>query len=105
MLTPNQWRPTDADMLELVDGPSEIVQDRVPSLDQADEGEPAATYPDYNKRNTRVVCCRIANDAYPGERFESRDDAHSAITKRFGKILEANYVPGRAFFRVLKVKP
>jgi len=36
------------------------------------------------------VQCRIANDVYPGERYESRDAAIAATTAKHGRILEAN---------------
>ncbi len=84
--------------MELLDGPAEhAADDAIPTLDQA---EPSASYKDWNPQDTRIITCRIANDVYPGERFSSRDAALKAITERHGRVIEANYVPGRAFFRV-----
>jgi hypothetical protein len=84
--------------LEVLDGPSQSAVDYVPTLDQE---VPVASHPDWRREDTRVISCRIANDIYTkDERFESRAEAHAAITARHGRILEANYVPGRAFFRV-----
>ena len=85
--------------MELVDGPSEVAVDRVPSVN---DEVPVGTYIDWNLADTRVIVCRISNDVYPGRRFDSRADAVEAITREHGRILEANYVPGRAFFRVKK---
>ena len=82
----------------MLDGFTETAQDHVPTMDQE---APVASHPDWVRSQTRVISCRIANDLYPkDERFETRADALAAITKRHGRILEANYVPGRAFFRV-----
>lgn len=101
-MTRTVWTPADgvAGALELVDGPAAITQDHVPSVDQA---VPVATYADWRKEDTRVIACRIANDLYRDERFESREEAKATIQLRHGRILEENYVPGRAFFRVLRV--
>jgi hypothetical protein len=65
-----------------------------------DQEVPVATHRDWDPAKTRIVTCRIANDLYRDERFETRGEAVAAITRRHGRILEANYVPGRAFFRV-----
>lgn len=84
--------------LELLDGFAETHADHVPTMDQE---VPVASHPDWTAASTRVISCRIANDLYTkDERFESRSEAYAVITKRHGKIVEANYVPGRAFFRV-----
>ncbi len=93
------WSPGDGQQaaLEVLDGASELSHDHVPQMDQE---VPVASHRDWLKSQTRVVTCRIANDLYKDERFETRDEAIAAITKRHGRILEANYVPGRAFFRV-----
>jgi hypothetical protein len=95
------WRPGDGFEagMEMLDGPTETAHDFIPTLDQ---DAPVASYTDWRKEDTRIVTCRIANDVYPGERFDTREEAHRAITRRHGKILEANYTPGRAFFRVRK---
>ena len=79
------------------DGPAETTVHRVPTADQS---VPVADYPDWTVFNTRIVTCRIANDLYKDERFETRDEALAAMKVRYGRVLEANYVPGRAFFRV-----
>lgn len=85
--------------LEVLDGLTEVKPDRIPTVDQE---VPVASYADYDKSETRVVTCRIGNDVYSGERFESRDEARIATEAKHGRILEANYTPGRAFFRVRK---
>lgn len=85
--------------LELFDGPTELAVDHVPTADQTD---PVATYTDWRTEDTRVVTCTIGEAPYRGERFDTREAARHAIEARHGRILEANYVPGRAFFRVLK---
>jgi hypothetical protein len=94
------WKPEDGVLgaLEMLDAPGEYAVDRVPTVD-ADV--PLATYRDWDPKDTRIVTCRIGNDLYPrDERFESRDEAYKAVERRHGRILEANYAPGRAFFRV-----
>lgn len=98
------WKPGDGVEagLEMLDGPTELAVDHIPTVDQA---EPVASYSDWNKADTRLIVCRISNDVYPGERFESREEAVRVIGARHGRILEANYVPGRAFFRVKKGTP
>lgn len=85
------------DDLEVLDGPTETALDLVPTGDQT---EPVATYCDWNIYNTRVVCCAIGNSLYSGDRYETRDEAYKATAAKYGRIVEANYVPGRAFFRV-----
>lgn len=83
--------------LAINDEPAEVAHDFIPTLD-ADK--PVATYRDWDPANTKIIQCRIANDEYPGDRYETRDLAISETTKKHGKILEANFVPGRAFLRV-----
>jgi hypothetical protein len=98
------WKPGDGveAALEMLDGPSEVAVDVVPSMDAQ---QPVATYRVWRKEDTKVVSCRIANDLYlRDERFESREEAHRAISVRYGRILEQNFVPGRAFFRVMRSK-
>jgi hypothetical protein len=97
------WTPADGvqGALELLDGPSEVSTDHVPTLDQE---SPGASSSDWKREDTRVIVCRIANDLYPGVRYESRDEAQRAVARDHGRILEANYVPGRAFYRVLKAR-
>jgi hypothetical protein len=93
------WRPQDGvqGALELLDGPTEQAVDHVPTADQE---VPVASYADWTKEDTRIVTYRISNDLYPGIRVESRDEAIADVKKNHGAILVANYVPGRAFFRV-----
>lgn len=81
----------------IVDGPSELAADVVPTYDAE---VPVGTYRDWSEADTRVIVCAIGNDVYPGRRFATRDAAVKAITAEHGRILEANYVPGRAFLRV-----
>ncbi len=91
-------RPTQPETtLEAIDGPTEVAKDLVPCVDQE---VPTATYQDWLPEETIVLTCRIANDLYKGKRFESRGAAWRAVTREHGPILEANYTPGRAFFRV-----
>lgn len=86
--------------MELVDGPSVVAApDQVPTADQE---VPVASYRDWRQEDTFVVQCAIANDVYPGTRYDSRDKAQAAVSAKHGRILEANYTPGRAFFRVFK---
>lgn len=91
--------PTVIDELEVVDGLTETAHNFIPTLEQT---TPVASYPDWDPADTRIVVCRIANDVYNGDRYESRDEAIAATTLKYGRILEANYTPGRAFFRVKK---
>ena len=93
--------PPLEDDLEVVDGPTQVTPDHIPTADQQ---VPVATYVDWLPKDTQVVVCRIANDLYPGKRYESRDAALVDVRRVYGRILEANYVPGRAFFRVRKVR-
>lgn len=97
----SSWKPEDGleAGLEMLDGPAELAVDRVPTV--MDE-TPVATYRDWNPADTRVIRCRISNDLYPGERYESRDEARAGTIIKYGPILEANYVPGQAFFRVMR---
>lgn len=90
---------TVIDELEVVDGLTEVQPSRVPTLEQ---DAPVADYPDWRPEDTRIVQCRIANDVYPGDRYETRDEAVKAVTAKYGRVLEANYTPGRAFLRVRK---
>lgn len=85
--------------MEVLDGPAELAPDLVPTVDQE---TPVATYQDWRREDTFVVQCAIANSTFPGTRYETRDEALRAVAKKHGRILEANYTPGRAFFRVRK---
>jgi hypothetical protein len=86
---------------EMLEGITEVTQDLVPTRDQE---EPIASYPDWRKEDTQVITYRLGNDAYPGIYAENRDEALSLCKAVYGRVLEANYVPGRAFLRVFKVK-
>lgn len=88
---------TVIDELEVVDGVTEVQPSRVPTVDQ---DVPVADYQAWRPEDTRIVQCRIANDFYPGDRYESRDEAVKAVMAKYGVIFVANYTPGRAFFRV-----
>lgn len=81
---------------------SVIAEDVVPTVDSA---EPVATYKDWRPEDTRVVVYAVGNTYYPGIPAESRDAALAHAKLVYGRVLEENYVPGRAFFRVHKVKP
>ena len=99
------WTPDQGQTgaLELLDGPSQLVHDHIPTVDQE---VPVASYADWRREDTRVIAVSIANSLYrKDERFESREEAKAAIQLRHGKILEEQYVPGRAFFRVFRVRP
>lgn len=85
------------DSEEILEGITEVAPDLVPTLDQE---EPLATYPDWKREDTQVITCRIGNDAYPGVRYESRDEALAATKLLYGRVLEVNAVPGRLFIRV-----
>ena len=86
--------PDDDDLL---DGPPDLAVDRVPTAGQS---VPVATYRDWRPEDTRVIVCRVANDRYPGSRYETREAARAAVEAEHGEILEANYLWGRAYFRV-----
>lgn len=91
------------DELEPEDLEAEFQPDLVPTLDDL---APVATYPDWTRDKTRVISCRIASNLYlKDEWFPTRDIARNTIAARHGRILEAYYVPGRAFFRVFKEQP
>lgn len=87
--------------MEVLDGPAELAPDLVPTVDQ---DVPVATYPDWRAEDTRVIQCAIGNNVFPGKRYESREEALRATRLVHGRVLEANYTPGRAFFRVMRVK-
>ena len=100
-MTKAEWRPGDGFEagMEVVDGPTEVAADRVPSIN---DEVPVATYADWRVEDTKVVSCRISNDVFPGERFNSREEAVRVMTARYGRLYEVNYTPGRAYFRVKK---
>ena len=90
------------DTLVEVDGPTVITHREQPTVDS--DVPRSSDYPDWKMEDTFVVTATIANDFYKGRRFESREDALAYYTGKYGKVLGAQYVPGRAFFRVLKPK-
>lgn len=90
-------KPVEAEEYTVV-----IAEDNIPTLDK---GPNQASYIDWDKKDTRVITCCIGEYNYPGERFETRQEAADAIRARYGRILEQNFVPGRAFFRVLRQGP
>lgn len=94
--------PLLLDELLVNDGPPAYQADHIPTLDN---DVPVATYTDWDPKDTRIIVCAIATSAYPGERYETRDRARAATELKYGRILEANYVPGRAFFRVYRQRP
>jgi hypothetical protein len=76
----------------------------VPNMEQE---VPVATYIDWKKEDTHVVTFQVGSAGQGTIRntvghCATRSQAETECTKRFGRILEANYVPGRAFFRVMK---
>lgn len=87
--------------MEVLDGPAELAPDLVPTVDQE---VPVATYCDWRREDTMVVQCAIANSTFPGKRYDTRDEALRETAKKYGRVLEANYTPGRAFLRVMKPK-
>lgn len=87
--------------LEIIDGPPELAEDFVPHVDQP---APVATYRDWKMEDTCVVTYSIRNDVYKGRPADSREEALADCRLVFGRVLEANYMPGRAFFRVFKVR-
>lgn len=81
----------------------ELAPNLVPDIDQE---TPVATYPDWKHEDTKVVSYTIIHEPEPvkstiGDRWAaSRAEAKADAEARFGRVFEANYVPGRAFFRV-----
>ncbi len=81
------------------EAPIELELDLVPSLDS---DSPVATYKTWRAEDTRVITYSIGDLGYPGRPAVSRDQALADCKLVFGKVLEANYVPGRAFLRVMR---
>lgn len=79
----------------------ELASDVVPTVDGVN-GEP--TYRDWRPEDTRIVTYAVGNTVYPGKYAETREAAKADCEVLHGRILEANYVQGRAFFRVMKQK-
>lgn len=74
-----------------------LAKDQVPTVDQE---VPLASYQDWKRSDTEVVTYTIGNNIYKGIYAHSREEAKAHCELTRGRILEANYVPGRAFFRV-----
>lgn len=95
----------DEDITDPVLTPIEVSSDLVPT---ADQDVPLATYCDWDRSTTRVITY-VVNGTPPnglaGKLVHwgmSRDSARRDCEARYGRVFEANYVPGRAFFRVKK---
>lgn len=93
---------TDLPEPQLIDDVPETVmsEDLVPTVDT--ERPALATYKDWQDEDTKIVMYRIGNNYYPGKHAESRDAARADCQLLHGRILAANFVHGRAFFRVKK---
>jgi hypothetical protein len=90
----------ESEAAEVVD--EEPVVGLVPTIDQE---EPVASYDDWLPEQTEVITCCIGDAPYKGRPFETYADAKATIKQERGRVLEYNAVPGRAFFRVFKVRP
>ena len=80
----------------------ETVDMQVDLIPEVTQDEPVATYKDWRDNETRIVTYAIGSDFYKGIYAETRQKAKAHCELTYGKIYEANYVPGRAFFRVAK---
>jgi hypothetical protein len=91
--------PTNLPEVSEDDEPTEVALDLVPTLDQ---GQPIATYPDWTHADTKVVVYYIGGSprGSNGLWALTRDNAKRQAELTYGRVFEANYVPGRAFFRV-----
>lgn len=95
--------PTIAPREDVNDVPLTVIQpDVVPTVDAE---KPVATYPDWKREDTKIVTYTIGNNVYRGTYADTREAALAHCEAIHGRVLEANYVQGRAFFRVYKVKP
>ena len=76
----------------------EITPDLVPTCDQE---APVATYRDWRAEDTRVITVSLRRGSWTDpEPPRTREQARAEVEAKYGRILEANYLPGRAFFRV-----
>ena len=76
----------------------ELAEDYVPTIDVP---VPQATYRDWLPEETRVVVYTTDPTTYPKDRpATTRASAKAECELCFGKVLEANYVGERCFFRV-----
>lgn len=81
------------------EAPFDFAVDRIPTVD---DEQPIAIYHDWIPSQTRVITYAVGDLGFKGIRVSSRDEAVAHCTKNHGKILEANYTPGRAFLRVMR---
>jgi hypothetical protein len=87
------------------DVPVTVISEQVvPTINHENAAKVPVTYQDWRKEDTKVITYAIGNAVYKGIQVESREEAVKHCELHRGRILEANYVQGRAFFRVLKVK-
>ena len=77
----------------------EVEADVIPTCDTE---APSATYRNYRPEDTRIIVYSVGRLGYPGRPVDTRDQALADCKRVFGKVLEANYVPGRAFLRVMR---
>jgi len=65
--------------------------------------KPIASYKDWSPETTKVITyCLDVEGRFPGIFAENRSAAEAHCKANYGRIVEANYVPGRAFLRVRK---
>lgn len=74
--------------------------DTVPSIDQL---APTADYQDWADEDTEIITCTIDGAPYKGRPFATVAQARSTVKAERGRILKEDHVPGRSFFRVMKV--
>ena len=76
-----------------------ITADLIPSVD---DENPVASYHDWTPEQTKVVTYSVGGMGFRGILVATREEAMRHATAMFGKVVEANYVPGRAFLRVMR---
>lgn len=87
------------------DVPVTVISEQVvPTLELESPAKVPVTYQDWRKEDTKVITYTIGNSFYKGIQVESREEAQRHCEMMHGRILEANYVQGRAFYRVMAVK-
>jgi hypothetical protein len=84
---------------------AELEEDVIPTIDDAAaEQPPPVTYRDWKPEDTRVVVYTTDPATYPKDRpATTRANARAQAELTFGRVLEANYVGERCFFRVMRV--
>lgn len=85
--------------------PAGIVEHQLDVVPTVDDEEPVASYRDWNPEDTKIIVYRYGTHGklYKyGTEVKDKAAALSACKERHGRILVANYTPGRAFFRVFK---